>query len=51
MRRRIGLWLCEHLGWHPQRYIVPSGCDGCSIEAICMRCGYEGLLDSNGDLF
>lgn len=46
-RRPAASWRCR-LGWHRP---ITTGFDGCSIRARCERCGYEGLLDSNGTLF
>lgn len=40
--------LCR-LGWHAVD--AYAGFDGCSATARCPRCGYVGLVDSNGDLF
>lgn len=46
---KIGLWLCRNLGWHGQ---LESGrFDGASVHARCKRCGYEGMIDSQGNLF
>jgi len=45
-RRR---WLCDWLGWHSAGEII--GYDGCSMRVRCRRCGYLGLIDSQGNLF
>jgi len=29
----------------------PEGFDGCSVHAKCKWCGYEGMIDSQGNLF
>ena len=44
---RLQRFLCW-LGWHKKEYI---GFDGASIQARCKRCGYIGLVDSQGNLF
>jgi len=48
--RPLRWFYCHVLPWHS-----PSpehiGFDGCSVHARCRWCGYEGMLDSNGDLF
>lgn len=46
--RRLGLWFCRH-GWHGRYDVI--GWDGCSFRAKCRRCGYVGLVDSQGNLF
>jgi hypothetical protein len=51
VRRRFALWRCRVLGWHPQRTRVTVGFDGCSIHARCGRCGFTGMVDSQGGLF
>lgn len=51
MRQRFALWRCRVMGWHPHRFIEASSFDGLSFHARCARCGYEGLVDSHGDLF
>ena len=41
---------CERFGhWHGPT--TTTGFDGCSKEGKCQWCGYQGLFDSNGDLF
>jgi len=37
------------IGWHMR--IREIGFDGCSVHAKCEDCGYEGLVDSQGNLF
>lgn len=37
------------LGWHKVKRIISF--DGCSIHAICMRCGKELMQDSQGGWF
>lgn len=49
MIKRIKLWLCKYMGWHT--YDRFDGFDGCSPIATCNNCGYEGLVDSQGNLF
>lgn len=43
-------WLCDWAGWHTRPYHF-GAFDGCSMEATCTRCGYRGLVDSQGNLF
>jgi hypothetical protein len=44
--------LCKVLRWHSIfvgfEYL---GFDGCSTHAKCKWCGYEGMIDSRGNLF
>lgn len=45
-------FLCEILGWH--RVVLDSDQAigySINIDAYCSRCGYEGMLDSQGNLF
>ena len=44
---RIKKFLCR-IGWHKPIYY---GFDGASFQAKCKWCGYEGLIDSQGNLF
>ena len=44
---RLGLWFCR-IGWHKPSH---TGWNGSSFRAKCSRCGYEGLIDSQGNLF
>jgi hypothetical protein len=48
---RFALWRCRFLGWHPQRYREPIRFDGASFHMRCTRCGFVGLVDSQGNLF
>jgi len=48
---RFALWRCREMGWHPRRGRVCVSHDGASSHARCARCGYEGLVDSQGNLF
>ena len=50
IKGRPGLWLCRVMGWHPGPYIT-TGHDGASEHAKCRRCGFEGMVDSQGNLF
>ena len=36
--------------WHSFGYEL-VGFDGCSAHVRCLWCGYEGMLDSQGNLF
>lgn len=49
--RRFALWRCRFLGWHPSRYRQHTGFDGASLHERCLRCGIEGMVDSQGNLF
>ena len=48
---RFALWRCQALGWHPQRFRVSLGFDGASEHMRCTRCGFKGMVDSQGNLF
>lgn len=40
------------IGWHcPSSKLIPMGFDGASYHCKCKWCGYEGMLDSQGNLF
>lgn len=41
--------LCK-IGWHSWSYIHLFN-DGCIEHAKCKWCGYEGMIDSQGNLF
>lgn len=41
---------CKWLPWHSGNF-ERTGFDGCSIHARCRWCGYEGMIDSQGNLF
>ena len=41
---------CKVLPWHSPRPEQTSF-DGCSVHARCRWCGYEGMIDSQGNLF
>lgn len=45
---KVRLWFCRVLGWHG-RYKI-AGSDGASVHATCGHCGYEGMIDSQGNL-
>ncbi len=47
----MGLWACRVLGWHPWRYRAITSFDGASQHARCGRCGFVGMIDSQGNLF
>jgi hypothetical protein len=48
MRRRV---LCGWLGWHRPEGRYESWFDGLNVHAACRRCGYVGIVDSQGNLF
>lgn len=37
------------IGWHGP--VESKSFDGISIHSKCMWCGYEGMIDSQGNLF
>jgi len=43
--------LCDWLGWHSPEFAYSSWFDGLNVHATCRRCGYTGLIDSQGNLF
>lgn len=49
MIKLIKKFLCK-IGWHSFSYIHTYH-DGCSQHAKCKWCGYEGMIDSQGNLF
>lgn len=53
MFRKIRLWLCKHLGWHSPGPSYKDDKDPFRFLnfAKCKICGYEGQLDSQGNLF
>jgi hypothetical protein len=46
MLKKFFCWI----GWHSFKYDV-TGFDGASKHARCKWCGYEGMIDSQGNLF
>lgn len=51
MSDRFALWRCDVLGWHPHRHRTALDFDGASVHARCNRCGFVGMIDSQGNLF
>lgn len=54
MYLKIRLWLCKRLGWHaPGSFWIPRDEEhlGLNTHAKCKWCGFEGLIDSQGNLF
>lgn len=45
----LGRFMCYRLHWH--RTGSPMGYDGASMHSMCIRCGYVGMIDSQGNLF
>jgi hypothetical protein len=39
------------IGWHSFPHFNKTGFDGCSVHAKCKWCGYEGMVDGQGNLF
>lgn len=51
MKNKFKEFLCW-IGWHSIfSGFKTTGFDGCSTHAKCKWCGYEGLIDSQGNLF
>jgi hypothetical protein len=50
IRLRVGLWFCRVMRWHLRPYEV-AWVDAVNTKAVCLRCGYVGLVDSQGNLF
>lgn len=46
--RPVGLVACR-IGWHTVGERTEH--DDCSAHAKCRWCGYEGMIDSQGNLF
>ncbi|KKN01217.1 hypothetical protein LCGC14_1129810 [marine sediment metagenome] len=46
---RVKRFLCW-MGWHSRSYVLLEY-DGCNQHARCKWCEYEGILDSQGNLF
>ena len=45
-------WVFCKIGWHSfLGGYEPLYFDGCSEHAKCKWCGYEGMVDSQGNLF
>jgi len=42
---------CGRMGWHSHPHFETTGFDGASVHARCEWCGYEGMIDSQGNLF
>lgn len=38
-------------GGHSWPDFASTGFDGCSVHAKCLWCGYEGMIDGQGNLF
>ncbi len=51
--QRFACWI----GWHSHSFFRRDGgfesvsFDGASVHARCRWCGYEGMIDSQGNLF
>ena len=43
-------WSCSIVGWHNGN-AGPRSFDGCSLHAVCSKCGIEVLQDSQGNWF
>jgi hypothetical protein len=52
MRALLKRFFCW-MGWHSciGAGFITTGFDGCSVHAKCRWCGYEGMIDSQGNLF
>jgi hypothetical protein len=42
---------CHVMPWHSYPDFEHISNDGCSDHARCKWCGYEGMIDSQGNLF
>ena len=51
MIRRWYRRFCCRMGWHSWPNFVILSHDGASFHARCKWCGYEGMIDSQGNLF
>lgn len=52
MYLRFRRWLCRHLHWHRPGLVFGNINDPFQqVYAICRFCGYEGMIDSQGNLF
>ena len=55
MWKKIRLWFCKHLDWHsidPKSiYTDPKDPAHFLTFGKCKICGYEGMIDSQGNLF
>lgn len=51
LRQAYKKFACGWIAWHSYRRFDTVGFDGCSAQARCRWCGYEGLIDSQGNLF
>lgn len=51
MRALYRRFACGRIAWHSYPHFEIIGWDGCSQQARCRWCGYEGLVDSQGNLF
>ena len=47
MKSTFYKFLCS-IGWHKP---IINSFDGCSFHATCCRCSYNGMIDSQGNLF
>jgi hypothetical protein len=50
MSRWAKFW-CYMMGWHPYRTREPIEFNDWSWRMRCGRCGFVGLVDSQGNLF
>jgi len=45
--KRFACWIGDH-SWP---YFDIVDCDGCNVHAKCRWCGFEGMIDSQGNIF
>ena len=45
--KRFACWI----GWHSWGNYYITDYDGCSVHVKCKWCDYEGMIDSQGNLF
>ena len=53
MYKKFRLWLCKHLSWHTpiEKHHVDNDPLKFLVFAKCKWCGFEGQVDSQGNLF
>lgn len=52
LRKKLRLLLCKKLGWHKPGVITGSINDPLNQGySSCRYCGYQGMIDSQGNLF
>ena len=44
-------WTCRVFGWHDGAGNGTHSFDGCSVRAVCSKCGKKVMKDSQGNWF